>query len=80
MKTIGTFGVWGAGNRISIRLDNISSEAPSDIAGRRSGAVVDLLVEIDRERRLGVGFRRHPQLHRGLLSHDNAGSIARRWN
>jgi predicted DNA-binding ribbon-helix-helix protein len=59
MKSIAKRRAWGAGHRISIRLDRIAREALYDIAGRKSCTVGDLLSEIDRKRRLEFR-RRHP--------------------
>jgi predicted DNA-binding ribbon-helix-helix protein len=50
MKSIAKRRAWGAGHRISIRLDRIAREALYDIAGRKSCTVGDLLSEIDRKR------------------------------
>jgi predicted DNA-binding ribbon-helix-helix protein len=50
MKTIAKNRVWGAGHRISIRLDSVAWEALYDISSRRGCTVNDLLAEIGRER------------------------------
>jgi predicted DNA-binding ribbon-helix-helix protein len=55
MKMITKGRIWGAGYRISIRLDTVAREALYDIASQRGCTVNDLLAEIGRERK-GLNF------------------------
>ena len=50
MKTITKRRVWGAGDRVNVRLDGVAREALHDIAGRKGCTLNDLLAEINRER------------------------------